>query len=113
MKKLSGQIDDTGNTTMASTLTIPLRLDSLEPVKQDSLKSRISQIHAQKGFRNVTESSLTDEIKPQKDPDLTLEDDAEPESEKDQVQQLVKKKNEMLQLLRYGFHICQIQIDHL
>lgn len=92
---------------MTESLTLPLRLPASKAREHQSLQSRIIQIHSQKGaFRNVTEASLVEEIKPQKqqDGDTKMdeaeESEAETEEPENRYQMVIKSREEMMQQLK-------------
>jgi hypothetical protein len=67
----------------AASLMLPLRPQKVKSSKKDNLPVRIAQINAQRGsFRNITEQSLQEEIKAQKEKSKgKLGDEAEEEGE--------------------------------
>lgn len=89
----------------AASLMLPLRPQKAKSIKKDTLPIRIAQINAQRGsFRNVTEQSLQDEIKAQKE--NSKEEDEEEGQEKENVNEedaterqelLYKKRAEIIQ----------------
>lgn len=92
---------------MTESLMLPLGLLASRGRDQDTLESRIFQIYSQKGaFRNVTEASLAEEIRSQKQRDedtkMAEVEESEPEAEEpeDRYQMLMKSREEMLQQLR-------------
>ena len=64
----------------ADTLMLPLRPQQKKGDKKDNLPIRIAQINAQRGsFRNITEESLQEEIKAQKEKGKDKKAEAEEE----------------------------------
>lgn len=89
---------------MTESLTLPLRLPTSKNRAHDSLGSRISQINSHKGFRNVTEASLLEEIKRQTHQDEDIEmveaEESGAEEPEDRYQMIIKSREDMIQQLR-------------
>lgn len=89
----------------AASLMLPLRPQKTKSSKKDNLPIRIAQINAQRGsFRNITEQSLQEEIKAQKE--KSEEEDEEDEQNEENVNEvdaterqelLYKKRAEIIQ----------------
>lgn len=89
---------------MAKSLTLPLQLRTNQGQDEDSLQSRIFQIHSQRGdFRDVTETSLIQDIQLQnaQDEDAKMVDVAgEAELPQSREGTMIKAREEMIQQLR-------------
>jgi mediator of RNA polymerase II transcription subunit 17, fungi type len=81
----------------ADTLMLPLRPQQSKGSKKDTLPIRIAQINAQRGsFRNITEESLQEEIKTQKEKGKDKEAEAEEEYHKNATELDVTERHELL-----------------
>lgn len=88
-----------------ASLTLPLRPQKAKGSEKDNLPIRIAQINAQRGsFRNITEQSLQEEIKAQKE--KSKEEQEEEEKKEENVNEvdaterqelLYKKRAEIIQ----------------
>jgi hypothetical protein len=89
---------------MTESIKLPLRLPGAKTPDHGSLKSRIIQIHAQKGaFRTVTEASLTEEIRSgplDEDADMADTDEVEAEDPERRYENVMKSREDMIQQLR-------------
>jgi mediator of RNA polymerase II transcription subunit 17, fungi type len=90
---------------MTESLRLPLRLPPSKDQDHDSLQSRIFQIYSKKGaFRNVTEASLINDIKSQKqqneDTKMDEADDSESEEPENRNQMVIQSREELMQQLR-------------
>jgi hypothetical protein len=85
---------------MIEPLVLPLRVPTSKRSDDESLQSRIFQLYSQKGdFRTITETSLKEDIKSQKQEvvvDVSRKE--EPESRQELI---IKRREEMMQQLRY------------
>ena len=86
-------------------MLLPVRVQASKGRDQDSLQSRIFQIHSQKGaFLHVTEASLIEEIKSQKqqneDAKMAGEDELEMEESEDRYQMIIKSREDIMQQLK-------------
>lgn len=92
---------------MTAPLKLPLRLSVSKGKDDDSLQSRIFQIYSQKGaFRSITEASLREDIRSGKQQDgedasMAGVEDSEAEEPKNQYEMIIKRREEMMQQLRY------------
>lgn len=88
-----------------ASLTLPLRPQKAKSSKKDNLPIRIAQINAQRGsFRNITEQSLQEEIKAQKEKSKEEQEEEEKDEEKvnevdatERQELLYKKRAEIIQ----------------
>jgi Subunit 17 of Mediator complex len=85
---------------MIEPLVLPFRVPTSKRSDDESLQSRIFQLYSQKGdFRTITETSLKEDIKSQKQEvvvDVSRKE--EPESRQELI---IKRREEMMQQLRY------------
>ncbi len=91
---------------MAESLTLPLQLPASKGSDYDSLQARIFQINSQKGaFRHVTEASLIEDtrIQKQRDEDTKMAEVevSEAEEPENRYELIIKSREEMMQQLRY------------
>ena len=92
---------------MTEPLMLPLRPPSGKPDAADTIRTRIIQIHEQKGsFRHVTEQSLLEEIdaSPPEEADVDMNVDEGDESDDDRdnrLEKLYKGREEILKQIKY------------
>ncbi|KUL89249.1 hypothetical protein ZTR_03778 [Talaromyces verruculosus] len=104
-----------------ASLMLPLRPQKAKSSKKDNLPIRIAQINAQRGsFRNITEQSLQEEIKAQKE--KSKEEQEEEEKKEENVNEvdaterqelLYKKRAEIIQFAAQAHMETQFALDFI